>query len=85
MSLLLILALFSANVPFLCPLKVSGGLGFWRFAGVWLGNGDRALGCVGLGAVGFLGGVVSGIGAVVIFVGCHISHYAVTRAGSGWP
>ena len=65
---------------------MSGGLGFWRFPGVRLGNGDRALGWVGLGVVDFLGGgVVFGTGTVVLFFGWHISHYAITRAGSAWP
>ena len=65
---------------------MSEDLDFWRFPGVWLGNGDRALGWVGLGAVDFLGGgVVFGIGAMVVFFGWHISHYAITRAGSDWP
>ena len=62
---------------------MSGGLGFWRFPGVRLGNGGGALGGVGLGVVGFLGGgVVFGIGAMVVFFGWHISHYAIARAGS---
>ena len=65
---------------------MSEDLDFWRFPGVWLGNGDRALGWVGLGAVDFLGGgVVFGIGAMVAFFSSHISHYAITRAGSKWP
>ena len=65
---------------------MSEDLDFWRFPGVWLGNGDRALGWVGLGAVDFLGGgVVFGIGAMVVFFSSHISHYAITRAGSKWP
>ena len=65
---------------------MSEGLGFWHFPGVWLGNGDRALGWVGLGVVDFLGGdVVFGIGAMAVFFGWHISHYAITRAGSEWP
>ena len=44
------------------------------------------VGWVGLGVVDFLGGgVVFGIGAMVVFFGWHISHYAITRAGSEWP
>ena len=65
---------------------MSEGLGFWRFPGVRLGNGGGALGWVGLGVVDFLGGgVVFRIGAVVVFFGWHISHYAITRAGFKWP
>ena len=59
---------------------------FLAFSGGMVGEWWLALGWVGLGVVDFLGGgVVFGIGAMVVFFGWHISHYAITRAGSEWP
>lgn len=65
---------------------MSEGLGFWRFPGVRLGMVMGLWGGSVWGVVDFLGGgVVFGIGAVVVFFGWHILHYAITRAGSKWP